>query len=263
MYDTTQSCVWHVTCIYRWKRYLTSRKSTCTHSYLWNVISIWGHDSFARAVWQMKEELDEHHKHLHSSIRVRWPIHMGTWLICTCGMAGERGTRWARKTPARRNRACQPANTHHHSTCPPCHSPHVCHFPCSYNNGSPAAAIAGPCYNTLPHTATHCNTLQRTIVMQHTTAPQPQLQVLFAIHCNALQRTATHCTALQQQQPRSRNCMSFLWHTATYCDILQHTTTHCNTLQHASPTAMIARPFCNTLQHTATHCKALQRTAMC
>ena len=44
-----------------------------------------------------------------------------------------------------------------------------------------------------------------------------------AAHCNAVQRTATHCNT----------------RTATYCSTLQHT--HCNTLQHA---------HCNTLPNT-------------
>ena len=44
-----------------------------------------------------------------------------------------------------------------------------------------------------PHTATHCNTLQRT-----------------ATHCNTLQHTATHCNTLQ--------------HTATHCNTLQQCT---------------------------------------
>jgi len=69
----------------------------------------------------------------------------------------------------------------------------------------------------LQHTATHCNTLQRTAThwthlnaLEHT-----------AIHWNTLQRIATHCNSLQQ--------------TATHCntlDTLQHTATHCSTLQH-------------------------------
>ena len=284
MYDRAQSCVWHFSYIYSiyiqhiytgergthhvwhnsllinvWhnsvmcvtchmyilvKEVLDDRKSTCTHSYLWNDVSIWRHDSFARAVWQVKEVLNEHQKHLHSSLRVRWPIHMGTLLICTCNMAGERGTRWARKTPARRNRACQPANTHHHPPCPHRHSPHVCHFPCSYDNGSFTAAIAGPFCNILPKTATHCNTLQRT-----------------ATHCNALQRTATMAALQPQLHVLSVTRYNTLWHTATHCGILWHTALYYNTLQHSSPTATIAGPFCNKPQHTATHCNTLQHTA--
>ena len=53
-------------------------------------------------------------------------------------------------------------------------------------------------YDTLYHTATHCN------ILQHA-----------ATRCNTLQHTATHCNTLQ--------------HTATYCNTLQHTATHCKT----------------------------------
>ena len=80
--------------------------------------------------------------------------------------------------------------------------------------------------NTLPHTATHCNTL----------------------HCNTLQHTATDGkhTAQHFTYPRYICCDS--------CNMLPHTATHCNTLQHT------ATPY-HTLQHTATHCNTLQHTA--
>jgi len=54
---------------------------------------------------------------------------------------------------------------------------------------------------TIRHTATYCNVLQR-----------------IAIHCNTLQYTATHCNALH--------------HTATHCNTLQHTAPHCITPHH-------------------------------
>jgi len=67
--------------------------------------------------------------------------------------------------------------------------------------------------NTLPHTATHCNTLQHT-----------------STHCNTLQHTATHCNTLQ--------------HTATHCNTLQH-----NTLQHTATHCST----CNALQYSRFH----------
>ena len=90
-------------------------------------------------------------------------------------------------------------------------------------------------YNTLQHTATHCNTLHS---LQHT-----------ATHCNTLQHTATHCISLQH----TATIFHALQHNdATHCSTLQHTATHCNTLQHTATR-------CNTLQHTATPtCQALQ-----
>jgi len=88
--------------------------------------------------------------------------------------------------------------------------------------------------NALQHTATLCNTMQRSAThynaLQHT-----------ATLCNTLQRSATHCNALQ--------------HTATLCNILQRSATHCNALQHTAT-------LCNTLQHTATLCNTLQRNAL-
>jgi len=91
--------------------------------------------------------------------------------------------------------------------------------------------------NTLPHSATDCNTHTAT----RGNTQQRQLTVLLArpftissgvltlIHpatrCNTLQHAATHCNTLQ--------------HTATRCNTLQHPDTPCNTLQHS---------YCNTLQ---------------
>jgi len=65
------------------------------------------------------------------------------------------------------------------------------------------------------HTATHVNTLQR-----------------IATHCNTLQHTAKHCETH--------------WNTAIHCNTLQHTTTHGNTRQHTATHG-------NAWQHTATH----------
>ena len=85
---------------------------------------------------------------------------------------------------------------------------------------------------TLQHTATHCNTLQRTA-----TSPRAyrlcEFVTLFytALHCNTLQHTATHCSTLQ--------------HTAAHCRTLQNTAAHCRTLQHTAA-------HCNTMQRTTT-----------
>jgi len=123
--------------------------------------------------------------------------------------------------------------------------------------------------HALPHTATHCNTLQHTATqMQHTR--------------NTLQHTATHCNTLQ--------------HTATHCNTLPHTAIHCYTLQTLhllvsppqnpddSPNNLFTTEngeerngrrgrgsggvggerearHCNTLQHTATHCNRLHSAA--
>jgi len=80
--------------------------------------------------------------------------------------------------------------------------------------------MAQDLFNTLQHTATHCNTLQHADV-PYTMGIKQQKQMgdqalpLF----NTLQHTATYYNTLQ--------------HTATHCNTLQHTATHCNTLQHA------------------------------
>jgi len=83
--------------------------------------------------------------------------------------------------------------------------------------------------DTLQHTATHWNALQRT-----------------ATHCkyavNTLQHTVTHrCQRIERKSVGSRAILT------THCNTLQRTATHCNTLQHTAT-------HCNTLQHTATHC---------
>jgi len=113
--------------------------------------------------------------------------------------------------------------------------------------------------NTLPNTATHCNThtdSRRTgtkpssthwNTLQHT-----------ATHCNTLPNTATRCQTHTDLRRTGTKPWSTLWntlqHTATHCNTLQHTATHCNALQHTAT-------HCNTLQHTATHCSTLQHTA--
>ena len=103
---------------------------------------------------------------------------------------------------------------------------------------------SGHSSGTLPHTATHCNTLQHTYCddddHSHYGCVAACTVVTLLVRCNALQHTATHCNTLQN--------------TATRCNTLQHTASHSNTLQHTVS-------YCNTLHHTATHSITLQHTA--
>jgi len=141
-----------------------------------------------------------------------------------------------------------------------------------------ASTVTLPHFNSLQHTATHCNTL-----LQCTWSPEVRYREFPLSHCNTqqtLQHTATHCN--------TRHCNT-LQHTATHCNncntllqrirseiqractaTIQHTITHCNTLQHTAthccntPDVSYREPLlsqCSTLQHTASHGKALQRTA--
>ena len=124
--------------------------------------------------------------------------------------------------------------------------------------------IATHC-NTLQHTATHYNALNRpsgalACVLGNLLFVAEWCVSCAATHCNTLQPTATHCNTLQ--------------HTATHCSTLQRPSTpsgyfsicpwklavcgrkvclsllHYGTLQHTATHS-------NTLQHTATHCKTL------
>ena len=67
--------------------------------------------------------------------------------------------------------------------------------------------------SALPHTATHCKTLQDT-----------------ARHCTTLHHTTPDCIRLHQTAP---DCTR-LQHSPADCNKLQQTTTHCNTLQHTA-----------------------------
>ena len=96
--------------------------------------------------------------------------------------------------------------------------------------------------NTLQHSATYCNKLQRAVCLSSNFRERhsnPQQHA--AIHCNTLQHPATSCLpgVFEQRHSNTQH------HTATYYNILQNTATHCNTLQ-----------------HTATHCNTLQQ-AVC
>jgi len=91
------------------------------------------------------------------------------------------------------------------------------------------------------HTATHCNTLQRTL--QHT-----------ATHCNTLQHTATHVIPGRRLSWINAHC-------ATHCNTLQHTLQHTATRCDPRRTKETSHMHQHTLQHTATHCNILQHTA--
>jgi len=118
----------------------------------------------------------------------------------------------------------------------------------------------------LQHTATRCNTLQRTAKHCYTLALQHT-----ATHCTALHRTATHiqhyCNALQHYIQKSSRCNT-LQHAATHCITLQHTrtATHCNTLHdtvsHCDAHTTLLQRTATLLQHTATlHTKLLTPTS--
>ena len=114
-------------------------------------------------------------------------------------------------------------------------------------------------YNSLQHTATHCNTLQHTAThcntLQHT-----------ATHCNTLQHTATHYTHISDNLDSGVSvCVSprvhdALQHTATHCNTLQHTATHCNNYALASDN-LASELACKCLYVFVTHCNTLQHTA--
>jgi len=113
----------------------------------------------------------------------------------------------------------------------------------------------------LTHTATHCNALQRTATHQRynvgmnreTFVPTPSLSsvshsepIVYCLRCLQDWLAATHY-----------DTHVLLQHPATPFNTLQRTATHCNALQHTT----ILMSFCNTLQHPSTHCNALQHTA--
>jgi len=99
----------------------------------------------------------------------------------------------------------------------------------------------------MQRTANHCSALQQTAT--HCNTPSFLLFLSHALY-NTLQHIATYCNTLQ--------------HTATRCNTQQHTATHCNTLQHTHSRVCqltIAKRRCNTPKHTETHCNTLQHTA--
>jgi len=87
--------------------------------------------------------------------------------------------------------------------------------------------------------------------------------VISSTHYHTLQRTATHCNALQHTTLQYCDTLKYdlQWycsqHTATYYNALQRTATHCNTL-HCNTSIYLTR-FTKIL--SSTHCHTLQRTA--
>ena len=146
--------------------------------------------------------------------------------------------------------------------------------------------------NTMQHTATHCNTLhcnilhlqhsaiQRIVIyyitLQHTATPGADTlhhtatpgaagahrRVCQRCHCNTLQHTATSCS--NRGSRRASPCMPTM--------PLQHTASHRNTLQlHGQQARIIVyandatATHCNILQHLATHCnnRGSRRASSC
>jgi len=108
--------------------------------------------------------------------------------------------------------------------------------------------------NALQHTTTHCNTLQHMVTSCTIThcntiqqsnlnpficyrqrkrnvhlKPQQNERVVCATHRNALQATATLCSALLQHTAATRRCTQE--YTAAHCTTLQHSASHFSTLQ--------------------------------
>jgi len=120
------------------------------------------------------------------------------------------------------------------------------------------------CCNTLQHTATHCNTLERvwrgkgsTYVLHHTATHCNTLQLVWRDKGSTyvLQHTATYCNVFGESKAQHM-CSPSQWliDTAPLCNALQHTAIRCNTLQHTAT-------HCNTLHYTAPHCTTLHHTA--
>jgi len=124
-------------------------------------------------------------------------------------------------------------------------------------------------YNTLYHTATHCNTqyLLRTSGL-HRCFPWKSYTVQHsAKSCNTLQHTAAHCNTLQQTANCNKLYFLRIWglhrslpflpprvkshvHNNTNCNTLQHTATHCTScglggsIDLFPPFPLVLRPKC-------------------
>jgi len=69
-----------------------------------------------------------------------------------------------------------------------------------------------PACNTLQHTATHCNTLQRTHAQTSVVPVWLCLSTSIAIHCSILQDTATCCNILRHTPAhKSQMLTGWLW----------------------------------------------------
>ena len=121
---------------------------------------------------------------------------------------------------------------------------HAWVFGCITFTRSAPRLATNSCLRVLPHTATHCNTLQHS-----------------ATHCKTLQHIATcaYCYTPGLCLHILQHIMQLAARTATHFHTLQHTikasecneTTRCNTLQHTINVSKRNEPaHCNTLQHT-------------
>jgi len=151
--------------------------------------------------------------------------------------------------------------------------------------------------HTLQHTATHCNTLQRTAThrLQHfATYSTPLLLPLHRdakqhTHCHTMQHTethrkytATHCSlpvstllSILPSAVEAFEHIESIFTNAIHCNTRQHIATRCNTLQHAAthyntrvsavlsilPTAVEVFERIKSVSYTATHCNTLQHAA--
>jgi len=142
--------------------------------------------------------------------------------------------------------------------------------------------------NTPHHTATHCNTLQRTNAIEcHEVFGYCAASThcnYTATHCSTLQDTATNCNAPTLSNATRSSDIAPLQHTATalqlHCNctatalqrtnfircrekrsagvsLLQHPAT---AMQHTASTLQHTATHRNTLQHTATHCTCAAST---
>jgi len=89
-------------------------------------------------------------------------------------------------------------------------------------------------------------------LLQHT-ATQRNILPHTATHCHTLQCIPFHTRSIIEKMTRNFVAsagVSLLQHTATHCNTLQQTATHCNRLPH---TATHSEPHCNTLQCILLH----------
>jgi len=184
--------------------------------------------------------------------------------ICTClhfNRAPATLLRRISTTSTRFKRTCVPANSH----CSATHYKTLHHAAAPdglrrKDSGEPEMSGAATYCNVLPHTPTHCCTLQHAVVCNCIWRGGWEHQRLvkrwyvlqhIATHCNTLLRTATYYNARQRfvasyevkkrralemgSRPYTLQCiMLTLQHTATPCNTLQHTAIHCNTLQYTA-----------------------------
>ena len=76
---------------------------------------------------------------------------------------------------------------------------------------------------SLQHTATHCNSLQHTMIRKVPQSPCSHAEVLTATHCNSLQLTATHVDSQSASKPllacRGNHCNTLQIYSYTFCSV--------------------------------------------